>query len=158
MVAGLFYDHDSAERASHSLFDRGYDIDDFNLVMSDETWQEYLSATEKGMLEAVIAAIAATRSMTTLPELGVVIAGPLVASVAGAHVTAGGLLGALLGGEGQEERAKDYENNLQEGGILMGVTPHSEEDASYFEEQWRQHSGRKIRSQHTLGASSRTSS
>jgi hypothetical protein len=37
MVTGLFRDRDSAERAYQSLTDRGYDRDDVNLVMSDET-------------------------------------------------------------------------------------------------------------------------
>ena len=37
MVTGLFYDRDSAERAYRSIIDRGYDKDEINLAMADET-------------------------------------------------------------------------------------------------------------------------
>ena len=37
MVTGLFYDRDSAERAYRSIFGRGYDKDEINLTMADET-------------------------------------------------------------------------------------------------------------------------
>ena len=37
IVTGLFPDRDSAERAYSTLAERGYDRDDVNLVMSDET-------------------------------------------------------------------------------------------------------------------------
>src|SRR4051794_3896295 len=37
MVTGLFYDRDSAERAYQAISDRGYDTNDLNLLMSNET-------------------------------------------------------------------------------------------------------------------------
>src|SRR3954467_5394916 len=37
LVTGLFPDRDSAERAYSSVASRGYDRDDVNLVMSDDT-------------------------------------------------------------------------------------------------------------------------
>ena len=37
MVTGLFYDRDSAERAFRSIIGRGYDKDEINLALADET-------------------------------------------------------------------------------------------------------------------------
>jgi hypothetical protein len=165
MVTGLFYDRDSAERAWKSVSDRGYDTNDLNLAMSDETRQRHFAegttTTELGnkaaegagiggalggTLGAVLAALTAAGSSIALPGLGLVIAGPLAAAAAGAGAGAatGGLLGALIGWGIPEERVKRYENGLKEGGILMGVRPRSEEDAAHFEEQWRLHNGQQI--------------
>ena len=165
MVTGLFYDRDSAERAYQAVSDRGYDTNDINLAMSDETRQKHFTGdgvtTELGnkaaegagiggavggTLGAVLAALAAAGSSIALPGLGLVIAGPLAAAAAGAGAGAatGGLLGALIGWGIPEERLKRYENGLKEGGILMGVRPRSDEDAAHFEEQWRLHNGQQI--------------
>lgn len=165
MVTGLFYDRDSAERAYRSVSDRGYDTNDINLAMSDETRQKHFTDTGTttelgnkaaegagvggaigGTLGAVLAALTAAGSSIALPGLGLVIAGPLAAAAAGAGAGAatGGLLGALIGWGIPEERVKRYENGLKEGGILMGVRPRSEEDAAHFEEQWRLHNGQQI--------------
>ena len=165
MVTGLFYDRDSAERAYRTVSDRGYDTNDINLAMSDETRQKHFTDTGTttelgnkaaegagvggaigGTLGAVLAALTAAGSSIALPGLGLVIAGPLAAAAAGAGAGAatGGLLGALIGWGIPEERVKRYENGLKEGGILMGVRPRSEEDAAHFEEQWRQHNGQQI--------------
>jgi hypothetical protein len=167
MVTGLFYDRDSAERAYQAMSDRGYDTNDLNLVMSDETRQKHFSdnsggtTTELGTkaaegagiggaiggtLGAVLAAVTAAGTSIALPGLGLVIAGPLAAAAAGAGAGAasGGLLGALIGWGIPEERVKRYESGLKEGGILMGVKARSPEDATHFEDQWRQHNGQQI--------------
>ena len=76
-----------------------------------------------------------------IPGLGLVIAGPIAAALAGAGAggAAGGLLGALIGYGIPEERVKDYDEGIRKGGILMGVRPRSEDDATYFENEWRSH-------------------
>jgi hypothetical protein len=33
---------------------------------------------------------------------------------------------------------------LREGGILMGVTPRSDEDAEYFEKEWKNYHGEEV--------------
>src|ERR1019366_473928 len=43
LVTGLFPDRDSAERAYSTVASRGYDRDDVNLVMSDETRQRHFA-------------------------------------------------------------------------------------------------------------------
>lgn len=165
MLTGLFNDRDSAERAYQSLTARGYTQDDINVVMSDEARKKHFAegtgSTELGSkaaegagiggavggtLGAVLAAATATGASVALPGLGLVIAGPLAAAAAGAGAGAatGGLLGALIGWGIPEERVKHYESGLQQGGILLGVRPRSEQDAAYIEDAWRRNNGQDI--------------
>jgi hypothetical protein len=164
LVTGLFRDRDSAERAYESVTARGYGQDDVNLVMSDETRKRHFSGQAEtelgtkaaegagiggaigGTLGAIAAAIAAVGTSVALPGLGLVIAGPIAAALAGAGAGAatGGLVGALIGWGIPEERVKQYESGIKEGGILMGVKPRSEEDAAYFDKTWRDQRGEYI--------------
>lgn len=166
MLTGLFPDRDSAERAYQAVSERGYTKDEINVVMSDQTRTTHFSqgaATKTelgnkaaegagiggalgGTLGAILAAVAATGTSIALPGLGLVIAGPVAAALAGAGAGAatGGLLGALVGWGIPEERVKHYESGLKQGGILIGVRPHSEADADYIEQQWRSLNGQQI--------------
>ncbi|CAN5899162.1 hypothetical protein BH11PSE12_BH11PSE12_34080 [soil metagenome] len=158
IVTGLFRDRDSAESAYQNLSERGYGKNDINVVMSDDTRKRYFSDSHGqqtelgnkaaegagvggaigGTLGAIAAAIAAVGTTLAIPGLGLVIAGPLAAAVAGAGAggVTGGLVGALVGWGIPEERLKHYETGIKQGGILMGVKPRSQQDASYFEDQW----------------------
>lgn len=165
MVTGLFRDRDSAERAYGSLSSRGYSKDDVNVLMSDETRQRHFGAGTGdsdlgdkalegagvgsaigGTVGAVLAAIAAIGTSVALPGLGLVVAGPLAAALAGAGAggLTGGLVGALVGAGIPEERAKQYESGIKEGGIVMGVPARSDEDAEYFENEFRTHRGENV--------------
>jgi uncharacterized protein YjbJ (UPF0337 family) len=166
MVTGLFRDRDSAERAYGSLSTRGYSKDDVNLLMSDETRKTHFSSDDAGDTElgskalegagagaaiggttgAVLAAIAAIGTSVVLPGLGLIVAGPLAAALAGAGAggATGGLIGALIGSGIPEDRAKQYESGVKEGGIVMGVNARSDEDAEYFENEFRTHRGENV--------------
>jgi hypothetical protein len=166
MVTGIFRDRDSAERAYRSVTDRGYAADDVSVVMSDDTRKRYFAdgtavKTELGTkaaegagvggavggtLGAIAGALAAAGTSIVLPGLGLVIAGPIAAAVAGAGAggAAGTLVGALIGWGIPEERVKHYEAGLKEGGIVMGVRPRSDEDATYIEDTWKTHRGEQI--------------
>jgi hypothetical protein len=165
VVTGLFRDRESAERAYRSVADKGYDSKDIDLVMSDETRRQHFAVdtvkTELGnkaaegagiggaiggTLGAIAAALAAVGTSVALPGLGLVIAGPLAAALAGAGAggVTGGLVGALIGWGIPEERVKEYETGIKEGGILMGVRPRSEEDALHFEKEWTQQRGEHV--------------
>lgn len=166
LVTGLFRDRDSAERAYQAVSDRGYGKDDVNLVMSDETRKRHFgddgrAETELGnkaaagagiggaiggSLGAIAAAIAAVGTTIALPGLGLVIAGPLAAAIAGAGAGAatGGIVGALIGWGMPEERVKQYDEGIKNGGILMGVRPRSDEDAAYLETQWKSNAGEHV--------------
>jgi hypothetical protein len=166
LVTGLFRDRDSAERAYQSVYDRGYSKDDVNVAMSDETRKRHfgevagrrtelgtkaaegagIGGAIGGSLGAIAAAIAAVGTTIALPGLGLVIAGPLAAAIAGAGAGAatGGIVGALIGWGIPEERVKEYDQGIREGGILMAVRPRNEEDAEHIESSWRSNRGEHV--------------
>src|SRR5687767_4898814 len=156
MMTGLFRDRESAERGYGSLSTRGYRKDDVNLLMSEDTRKKYFTDDDSelgtkawedagkgaaigGGVGATLAAIAAIGTTLALPGLGLLIAGPIAAALAGggAGALTGGIIGALVGAGIPEERAKVYDKGIREGGIVMGVNPRNDDDATYFEKEWR---------------------
>jgi hypothetical protein len=164
IVTGMFPDRDSAERAYQSTTARGYSERDINLAMSDDTRKRYFAEgvdTELGnkaaegagvgsavgaTVGAIAAAIAAVGTSLVIPGLGLIIAGPAAAALAGAGAggVTGGLIGALVGWGIPEERVKHYESGIKRGGIVMGVTPRSDEDAEYLEREWKNSRGEHV--------------
>ncbi|MDO5624969.1 MAG: hypothetical protein Q4G71_09795 [Pseudomonadota bacterium] len=165
LVTAVFPDRDSAEAAYASASERGYTHEDIDLVMSEDTRNHHfgsetvttelghkaaegagIGAGIGGAVGAIGAAIAAVGTSLALPGLGLVIAGPLAAAAAGAGVGAasGGLIGALVGWRMPEERVKEYEGALRDGGILMGVRAKSDDDAGYFHRHWSDNQGRHV--------------
>ncbi len=166
MLTGMFRDRDSAEKAYNSAISRGYSKDDVNLMMSDktrDTWFSDSDAADSGLgskalegagtgsaiggtLGAIIGGIAAIGTNILLPGLGLIVAGPLAAALAGAGAggLTGGLVGALIGSGIPEERAKVYEEGVKSGGAVMGLTPRNQEDADYFENEWKGYRGEHI--------------
>lgn len=164
MMTGMFRDRESAEKAYGSLTSRGYASEDINLMMSDKTRDTHFAdganselgskalegagvgSAIGGTLGAVIAGIAAIGTSVLLPGVGLLIAGPLAAALAGAGAggLTGGLIGALVGSGIPEEQAKQYEEGINNGGIVMGVNPRNQEDADYFENEWRTNKGEQI--------------
>ena len=159
MMTAMFNDRDSAEKAYDTLRSRGYSDKDVNLMMSNETRDKHFASThadghdtdlgdkamEKagvgsaigGTIGATVAAIAAIGTSLVLPGLGLIIAGPLAAGLAGAGAggLTGGLIGALVGSGIPEDRAKEYETGIKQGGIVMGVKPRNDEDAQHLQQQ-----------------------
>ncbi len=166
MVTGLFPDRNSAESAYQAVTERGYSRDDVNLVMSDEARARHFAGTESvetelgskaaqgagiggaigGSLGAIVAAIAAVGTSLVVPGLGLVVAGPLAAAIAGAGAggATGGIIGALIGYGIPEERVEHYEEGIRNGGILMGVTPRSDDDAMHFENKFKESKGEHV--------------
>lgn len=165
LSTGLFPDRPSAERAYNDLVARGYCAEDINLVMTDDARRRHFGdapatplgarVTETGskalegagvgggigaVAGGALAALAAAATVA-VPGVGLVVAGPIAAGLAGAGVgaVAGGAVGALVGAGIPEERVKEYETGLREGGIVMGVKPRTTEEAEYFEREWRSH-------------------
>src|SRR5215210_363049 len=153
LLTGMFNDRDSSERAYKSLRDRGYSDDDINVLMSDDTRKNWYGSDSDGdpdselgtkaaegattggaiggTLGAIIGGIAALGTNLVLPGLGLVVWGPIAAGLAGAGAggATGGLIGALVGAGIPEDRAKEYERGINEGGILIGTRYRSDEDA-----------------------------
>ena len=159
IMTGLFTDKESTEGAYKSLRDRGYSDDEINVMMSDDTRKKYYGdgdgiadtgetkAAEGmgygsaigGTLGAIIGGVAALGTNLVLPGVGLVVWGPIAAALAGAGAgaTAGGWTGALIGYGIPEDRAKEYEEGIKNGGTVFGVTPRSDEDAEFFENEWK---------------------
>lgn len=165
MLTGMFRDRESTENAYNTLQERGYSKDDINLVMSDETREKHFSGAVKdteigtkaaegagkgsaigGTVGAIAGVIAAIGTSLVIPGLGIVIAGPIAAGLAGAGAggLTGGIIGALVGSGIPEARAKLYESGIKEGQIVMGIKPRNDEDARYFENNWRTNKAEEI--------------
>ena len=165
MLTGMFRDRESAERAYNSLHSRGYSQDDVNVMMSDDTRKRHFENSDQdtdlgnkalegagtgsaigGTTGAILGAIAAIGTSVAIPGLGLIVAGPIAAALAGAGAggLTGGIVGALIGSGIPEERATHYESGIKEGGIVMGVKPRTDEDAEYFENEWKTNRGEHI--------------
>ena len=149
-VTALFPDNEKAECAFDAVVNSGYDKDDVDVLMSNETRDRYYSDADAddtdlgskaaegtgigaaigGTVGAIIAAIAAIGTSVVLPGLGLIVAGPLAAALAGAGAggLTGGLVGALIGSGIPEEHAEAYETGIKSGGIVLRVMPSSAED------------------------------
>jgi hypothetical protein len=164
-MTGLFRDRDSAERAYGGLTRRGYEADDVNLIMSDETRRRHFAGDAAktdmgtkaaagagvggalgGTAGAIAAALAAVGTSIAIPGLGLVVAGPVAAALAGAGAggAAGSLIGALVGWGIPEDRVNEYERGLREGGIVMGVRPRSDQDADDLRREWEKERAEQI--------------
>ena len=157
LLTGLFRDRESTEGAYSSLKARGYTDDEINVIMSDKTRdRDYADGDSSlegnkalegtgagaaigGTLGAVIGGIAAIGTSLVVPGLGLIVAGPIAAALAGAGAggLTGGLVGALIGWGIPEDRAKLYESGVNDGGTVLGVTPKNDDDASFFENDWK---------------------
>jgi hypothetical protein len=165
MLTGMFADRESTEKAYNALHERGYTKDDVNLLMSDETREKHYSdkydhselgtkAAETagtgsaigGTIGAIAGVIAAIGTSVIIPGLGLIIAGPLAAGLAGAGAggITGGLIGALVGSGIPEDRAKVYESGIKNGHVVMGVHPKNDDDAEYLAENWKANRGQDI--------------
>ena len=165
IFTSTFRDRDSAERAYDAIAARGYKKDDIHVIMTDETRKRLFKDKDGkdtklgnkalegagvggaigGVVGATAVGIAAAAATLAIPGIGLVIAGPLAGALAGgaAGATAGGLVGTLVGAGIPEERAKTYEADLKDGGVIVGVQPRNDEDARYFETEWqREHAQR----------------
>lgn len=141
LVTGLFKSRADAERAVEDLLHYGFTRDDISLLMSDATrGREFAmqmatkapegaaaGATIGGVLGAIAAGLVAL-GIVAVPGVGLVAAGPIVATLAGlgAGAAAGGLTGALIGLGIPEHEAKFFHEEIERGGILVGVYAHDD--------------------------------
>ena len=100
---------------------------------------------------AAIAAVLAIGTQILIPipgsaAAGIVVAGPIAAALAGggAGAVTGGLLGTLIGYGIPEQNVKAYEEVLRDGGLVLGVVPHSSEDSSEIERIFKDHNGENV--------------
>jgi uncharacterized protein YjbJ (UPF0337 family) len=167
-VTGL-YTPETANRAYQELTTKhGYKSDDISVMMSDDTRKKHfgdvtpgteLSGGTKaaeglgkgaaigGGIGAAMAALFAVGTSIAIPGLGLVVAGPIAAALAGAGAggATGGLIGALIGAGIPEDRAKEYERGINEGGILIGTRYRDADHARQLEQDFTSYGGRNVR-------------
>jgi hypothetical protein len=168
LLAALFANNIDAEKAYQFLIEKGYDKADITLIMSEATREKYFAnTTHESELEtapiasagkgsaiggsigvtigAILGITLAIGTNFVIPGLGFLVAGPLIAGLAGAGTVgiAGGLIGALTGVGLGEDRAQLYEQNLKNGQILVGIHPKVHDEES-IHQAWRIIGGKEI--------------
>lgn len=168
-VTGLYSTPESANRAYEGLTTKhGYQPSDINVVMSDETRKRHFGdvtpgtelqqgtkaaeglgkgAAIGGGVGAALAAVFAVGSSVVIPGLGLVVAGPIAAALAGAGAggVTGGLIGALVGAGIPEDRVRDYERGINDGGIVIGTKYRDDDHARQLERDYTDYGGTHVR-------------
>lgn len=172
IVTALFNNAAGVERAYDVALSRGYSRDDINLVLSEKTRQQYFNvdqveteladkaaeSTEKkqpaaaklggpvgGTAATIAPALAAIGSAALLP--GLILAGPIAIALAagGAVAIASGLIGALTNWGIPRGRVEEYESQIRQGGVLIGVKARDDADTAYLQKEWQAAGGILIR-------------
>lgn len=137
----IFHNQQNAEQAYQRALAQGYSPKDINVIMSEESRKKYydsplvleegdksmeglgIGGAAGGAIGGIVGAIAAIGSNLVIPGLGLVVAGPLAAGLAGAGAgsIAGGVMGTLIGWGISEPHVKEYESGIKSGGIVLMV-------------------------------------
>ena len=167
-VTGLYPTADAASRAYSGLTaEHGYKPEDINVVMSDETRKRHFGDVKPGTelsggtkaaeglgkgsaigggIGAALGALFAIGTSIVIPGIGLVVAGPIAAALAGlgAGGATGGLIGALIGAGIPEDRAREYERGINDGGILIGTRPRDDKHAADLERDFGTYGGTNV--------------
>ncbi|WP_010583594.1 hypothetical protein [Schlesneria paludicola] len=101
------------------------------------------------MVGATLAAIAAVGTALVIPGLNLIVAGPVLAALAGggAGAVTGGLVGGMVGLGIPKQDAEVYNKALLEGGVVMGVRTEAG-DADDIHELMIAHAGEQVTISH----------
>lgn len=164
-LVGIFDTANAAERAYKSCLERGYELGQVNVVVSEATRQKLLTSDNEfkaelatreaeggelggpqgGRVGMLVTVLAAAGAAIAVPAIGFVV-GPLAIALtaAGAAGVAGGLFAAFGDWGVPEERVQGYEADIEKGAILMSVEAKSAADAKAIAEDWAKSGGRDI--------------
>lgn len=164
-IIGVFADGDRAERAYQACIERGYELGDVNVVVSEGRRQKLLSTGDEikaelakreaeggelggptgGRAGLLITIAAAVGAAVAVPAIGFA-AGPIAVALAAAGAAgAAGALVTVFGDWGiPDDRVKGYESAIRAGQILMMVKARSPEDARALAEAWERAGGEDI--------------
>jgi ferritin-like metal-binding protein YciE len=136
LVLGLFDSSTTADRALSQLYSAGVTREDLSVVAADEKAAAQFGIAKQskvgegaaigagvlGALGAALAGFAAVGAIAT-GGAGVIIAGPLVAALAGAGAGAatGGIIGGLVGLGIPEHEVHHWADKVKKGSVLIGV-------------------------------------
>jgi hypothetical protein len=135
-VIGVFRTRDGVNNAVNALLAAGFAQAEISVLMTDNSRGEHFAIEEKtraaegaatggvtgGVLGAIVAGLTAVAALS-IPGLGILASGPIIAALAGggAGAAAGGLIGGLVGLGIKEHEAKLFEDEVRRGGMLVGV-------------------------------------
>lgn len=156
-IAGIFSSRAEASKAVGELIHRGFNPSDISLLMSEETRKQQFHGKDSdkteeaarggvsgalvgGTLGAILAGLTAIGSLT-IPGVGLLAAGPIVAALSGAGIGAavGGLTGALINAGFSERDARHFEEQIRKGGVVLVVQTDREEELLAASEILRLH-------------------
>jgi hypothetical protein len=165
LLTGLFDNAQSAEHAYQACVDRGYEVGQVNVFVSEGTRQRLLKSHDEiqaelakreaeggelggpkggrvGILMTIFAAVGAA---VAIPTVGFV-AGPLAVALtaAGAAGVAAGLISALSDWGVPADRIRQYESAIKKGAVLVAVETRNSADARELERYWNELGGREI--------------
>jgi hypothetical protein len=165
LLTALFDDPQAAEHANEACVDRGYEVGQVNVVVSEGTRQRLLKTREEvkaelakhdaeggelggpkgGRVGILVTIFAAVGAAVAIPTVGFV-AGPLAVALtaAGAAGVAAGLISALADWGVPKERIRGYESAIKKGAILVAVDTRDEADARELRGLWEKLGGRDI--------------
>jgi hypothetical protein len=143
-----------SEETRNRYFSPGHDIEtDLSGNATKGTAEEGKSAEDLGgptggTIGTIAPALAGVGTLLLVPVLGVAAAGPIAVALtaAGAVGLAGALIGALTKWGIPERRIGEYEQGIRAGGILIGVKPRSDKDASDLVREWQASGGKLVHS------------
>lgn len=155
----LFQNPRNAQYVYTDLLNRGYAKENITIMMTEETEKQYFSGQDLSKTElgdkglegmgiggvvggaagALAAGIAALGTSLIIPGLGIIVAGALAAALAGggAGALAGGLVGLLVGLGISDEQAKEFEDGIKAGGVVIGVHTRSQADYKQLNQHWQ---------------------
>ncbi len=143
VITASFKNRPAAEQALHSLENMGVTEEQVSMIVSDDTHGLFHIEKENkseegivaggiagGLVGAVLAAVLSAGALA-VPSAGIIISGWLVSAAAGmgAGMATGGLLGGLIGAGIPEHEAKQYEEAVKQGDIVLAVKPVNDEQA-----------------------------
>lgn len=152
-VAGLFYNEAAVERALSAAERLGYERATVHLVTqettdqsaADETPAEPVRGDQPGggpwrgaLIGAVVCALLGVMVGLFLNGAGVIGLGPILAAViaGGAGAVIGLYLGSLLGIGLPEGREKMAQKEVEQGAVLLSISPRTEADAERLKNEW----------------------
>jgi hypothetical protein len=159
VITGLFENEHAAAEAVRTLTAQGVPTNDISVVASDrvdksafgvETHSRLpegaaIGAGAGGAIGALLAGFTAVGTIAT-GGAGVIATGPIVAALAGAGAgaTAGAGVGALVGLAIPEHEVKHYENALEKGAVLVGVSCEDRDQSDVVKAVFEEYEADKI--------------
>jgi uncharacterized membrane protein len=138
-VVGLFDDRDEAQRAVRDLLDHAFPTEKISIITTDpdgefirqpvtadpgnKSNQGVAVGAASGAVVGGIFGLLVGAGILLFPPLGVIAAGPVVATLAGAGVGAlgGGILGGLIGLGIPKDQVQTYAEAIRRGGVVVAV-------------------------------------